>query len=251
MKLFLISAASVIITSLIIASSSPGAEILTREAGRVTMKVTNSKATVTWNRGRATICCAKNAREPSQTIKQVAFVIKYGATAAGACLTPRQGVTLSAKVCRAFDGSHWALQKWERLWPNYGGNSAAQELIISHWSGEQAKFVDVHWESKFNLPVLCGTLTYKGKPVYGFTSTPTGVPTDTYGRLVYLDAYNSDYGSGWRRVNSFLTHTGNGSFCYILANHKAGSGRGASLYRITANGPGVTPVVRMIVQPYA
>ena len=46
---------------------------------------------------------------------------------------------------------------------------------------------------------LYGKLTYRGKPVHGFRSTHRGNPLDTYGRNIYLDTFNSSYGSGWRR----------------------------------------------------
>lgn len=228
--------------------AASASEIVTRNAGKVSFIANRQSAQVGWNSGRMVACCAINAREPSQTIPQVKFKRTYGAKISGSCGRTSVRIDLQTKVCKAPDGSLWGLQKWERLWPNYGGNNAAQELVISHWKGALPVFEEVRWEEKFNLPVLCGKFTYQGNPVYGFTSTRTGVPTDTYGRLVYLDAYNSDYGSGWRRVNSFLTHTGTGEFCYIFALHNGGHGIGEK-YRITANGPGVTPVVRMQISP--
>ena len=48
--------------------------------------------------------------------------------------------------------------------------------------------------------------TYQGQPVYGFENTGSGNPTDSYGRNVYLDTFNSRYGSGWKRENGFLSH---------------------------------------------
>lgn len=74
---------------------------------------------------------------------------------------------------------------------------------------------------------------------------------DTYGRLVAIDALDSDYGPNWRRVNSLLTHRPDGSWCYLFANHGRGSGRDAKQYAITANGRGVTPVIRAYVDPPA
>ena len=40
-------------------------------------------------------------------------------------------------------------------------------------------------------------------------------PTDKYGRLLYLDTYNSGYGAGWMRKNSFVSHGPPGMFCYL------------------------------------
>src|SRR5205823_12948891 len=37
---------------------------------------------------------------------------------------------------RARQHSHWALQSWQRLQPNYGGHSADSELHASHWTGD-------------------------------------------------------------------------------------------------------------------
>ena len=54
---------------------------------------------------------------------------------------------------------------------------------------------------------LFGTFTYGGQPVFGFRSTPGGEPLDTFGRNIYVDTFNSAYGAGWKRENSFLTHT--------------------------------------------
>jgi hypothetical protein len=88
---------------------------------------------------------------------------------------------------------------------------------------------------------MYGSFTYDGIGVYGFHSTPSGQPQDTFGRNLYVDTYNSAYGSGWRRDNSFLTHQPNGTFCYGFyphGSHPAGNG---SQYRATIIGPGVTP----------
>ena len=61
---------------------------------------------------------------------------------------------------------------------------------------------------------IFGSFTYLGKPVYGFKSTPAGVPLDTFGRNLYVDTFDSAYGKGWLRENSFLMHKGTGKFCY-------------------------------------
>ena len=63
---------------------------------------------------------------------------------------------------------------------------------------------------------LFGTYTYADQPVFGFKSTSAGVPLDTFGRNIYVDMFNSKYGPGWKRKNSFLTHTNTGglsSYC--------------------------------------
>jgi hypothetical protein len=88
---------------------------------------------------------------------------------------------------------------------------------------------------------IFGSFTYLGQPVHGFASTSTGNPLDTYGRNLYVDTFNSEYGPGWQRENSFLMHEGSGKFCYGFyphAPHPSGMGE---RYRATIIGPGVTP----------
>ena len=83
----------------------------------------------------------------------------------------------------------------------------------------------------------------QGPPVYGFSHKPDGEPLDDYGRNIYLDTFDSVYGSGWRRENGFLTHNPTGGFCYGFYPHGSHpSGRGTK-YRATVMGPGVTPDV--------
>ena len=84
---------------------------------------------------------------------------------------------------------------------------------------------------------LYGKLTYRGKPVHGFRSTHRGNPLDSYGRNIYLDTFNSSYGSGWRRENGFLARKPTGGFCYGLWRG------GGQAYRAAVVGPGVTPDV--------
>ena len=150
-------------------------------------------------------------------------------------------------ACRAADGSYWSLQAWQRMLPNYGvAPSAAQsvwELRVSHWTGELPVLtVATDWAWR-QWDHLYGTLTYAGNPVFGYRSTPAGNPLDSFGRNIYVDTFNSTYGSGWKRENSFLTHTNTGAFCYSFNPHGAHpAGKGAQ-YRATVEGPGVTPDV--------
>jgi hypothetical protein len=149
--------------------------------------------------------------------------------------------------CTAPDGSYWALQAWQRMLPNYGlAPSAAQavwELRLSHWTGELPVLqISTDW-AWHQWDHLFGTFTYDGSAVYGFKATPAGNPLDTFGRNVYVDTFDSAYGKGWKRENSFLTHTGTGVFCYSVNPHGSHpAGKGAK-YRATVEGPGVTPDV--------
>ena len=119
----------------------------------------------------------------------------------------------------------------------------AWEVHLSHWTGPLpvlTVYTDWAWH-KWNH--LYGTFTYDGQPVFGLSSTSSGQPLDSFGRNVYLDTFNSAYGTGWMRENSFLTHKGDGVFCYSVnphPGHPAGTG---TQYRATIMGPGVTPDV--------
>jgi len=152
-------------------------------------------------------------------------------------------VPLAVAACTMPDGSHWALQRWHRLWANYGGHSGDAELHVSHWTGDVG-VLEIHtdWGYHGRWRHLYGTFTYHGKPVFGLDYTPQGVPLDAQGRNIYVD-YHAD--GIWQRENSFLTHRDTGGFCYLFSRHDGRVGNG-NLYRATAIGPGVSPIVRTI-----
>jgi hypothetical protein len=156
-------------------------------------------------------------------------------------------------ACKAPDGSYWALQRWQRLLPNQGypprtGLERARELHLSHWRGELPKLeIYLDWIYSGRFHHLFGRYTYRGKAVHGYRSTSKGIPLDPYGRNIYLDTYNSAYGPGWKRENSFLANRPRGNFCYGFfprpsyydrSRRPAAHGR---RYRATAIGPGVSP----------
>jgi len=200
-----------------------------------------------------------NAIAPTQSRPQVAFKLDYAGgwgkyhssywkTFANAC-SAYDGPALAWQLlaCTAPDGSYWALQAWQRMLPNYGlAPSPAQavwELRLSHWTGELPVLTIATDWSWHQWDHLFGTFSYDGSPVFGFKSTAAGNPLDSFGRNVYVDTYDSAYGTGWKRENSFLTHTGTGAFCYSVnphGSHPAGKG---TKYRATVEGPGVTPDV--------
>lgn len=190
---------------------------------------------------------AINARTPNPKVPQVEFQLRYGQGGSGVCL-PYDGPPLAwiIKACKAPDGSYWALQSWQRLKPNYGGTTGAWELHLSHWRGAIAQLVVYQNWAYGNVRHIFGRLTYDGVGVYGFTSTGLGNPLDGYGRNVYVDTFDSAFGKGWHRANSFLTHHRGhtlGDFCYGFypyAGHPSGDG---TKYRATVEGPGVTPDV--------
>ncbi|HSI96778.1 MAG TPA: hypothetical protein VK926_00305, partial [Gaiellaceae bacterium] len=209
---------------------------------------------------------AVNARPPSQTRAQVAFRMDYSGgwrtlgvgfwqTHRNVC-GPYRGPALPWLVtaCTAPDGSHWALQRWQRSLANYGlppwkPGHGAWELRLSHWKGPVARLdVWLDWSYNGRWHHLFGRLTYRGRPVHGFATTPNGEPLDTYGRVLYLDTLDSALGPGWRRENGFVARRPNGAFCYSFVPHRAHTGelRPAAhgrRYRLAVSGPGVTPDV--------
>jgi hypothetical protein len=202
---------------------------------------------------------AENAISPTRARPQVAFDLDYAGgwgkyrreywkTFANSC-SAYDGPPLAWLVtaCKSPDGSYWALQAWQRALPNYGvpptATQAVWELRLSHWSGELPVLtVTTDW-AWHRWDHLFGMYSYAGNPVFGFKATATGAPLDSFGRNVYLDTFDSRYGQGWKRENSFLTHTHSGGFCYSVnphGDHPTGKG---TKYRATVEGPGVTPDV--------
>jgi hypothetical protein len=256
------------------AATASASEIVTRDATGVSLKVdAKGYALVSYKAGgalkRTLLWGAVNANAPTRGGKQVAFKrdfsggwgtfhTKYWATMKNAC-GRYDGPPLAWAVtaCKAPDGSYWALQSWQRMLPNLGETPWKQEqsvweLHLSHWTGELPQLaLNVDWSYSGRFHHVFGTYTYGSSGVYGFKSTSSGVPLDDFGRNIYLDTFDSAYGSGWKRENSFLSHAGGGSFCYGFyphppyAGYPAGdrpAGHGAK-YRATAIGPGVTPDV--------
>jgi hypothetical protein len=99
-----------------------------------------------------------------------------------------------------------------------------------------------------HFPVLFGSLTFAGVGVYG-PGNKKGAPTNGFGRNVYIDTFDSDYGPGWHRIMGVLTQPTNGTYCYEFSKKGASGGKTGisktNTYRLTAIGPGLTPVVRV------
>jgi hypothetical protein len=163
-------------------------------------------------------------------------------------------------ACTAPDGSHWALQRWQRNLPMRGFTpwTAAQravELHISHWSGPLPT-LEIYQDFTYGAANqgFFGRLMYHGQPVFGARTSSQSL-TDSYSRNVYIDTFNSDFGSGWKHDTAITTHPGSGAFCYTFApqppplgyptTEPNGNGLGER-YRVTAIGPGVTPVIQWV-----
>jgi hypothetical protein len=260
-----IAATAALLAALVLVPLAVGSQLIDRNAQAVKLEVdAKGEAMLTYTSGgtlkHVLAWGAVNAIPPSASSKQVAFSLDYSGgwgkyrltsywtRAPWVCL-PYDGPALAWQVtaCKAPDGSYWALQAWQRMLPNWGvtptAAQSAWELHLSHWTGNTpALQIALDW-SYHRFVHLFGTFTYAGGPVYGFHSTSTGAPLDTFGRNIYVDTFDSAYGSGWKRENSFLTHRPKGTFCYGFyphGEHPIGAG---SKYRATVIGPGVTPDV--------
>jgi hypothetical protein len=232
------------------------------------------EALLTYARGKALrhvlVWGAVDARPPSPTVPQVAFKYDYAGgwgkyrtaywkTFRNAC-RPYSGppLVLFTAGCTAPDGSHWAVQSWKRLeamrgFEPFKPQHRAVELHLSHWTGPLTELeVWRNWTYDATLQGFFGRLTYKGLPVHGFRS-PSPTVVDPYGRNLYIDTFDSDYGPGWKRDTAINTHNPNGAFCYSFVPQEPppgypsrkpqGNGLGER-HRITVMGAGVTPVVR-------
>lgn len=239
------------------ADSAPASQLIDRDAKGVKLEVgRDGKALLTYRAHgrlwRVRAWGAINARHPNPSIPQVQFRIRRDGKPITNVCRRYDGPPLPwlVKACKAPDGSYWAVQRFRRRMPNLGylprsSDERAWALHLSHWTGPLAileAWPDWSWSGRFHH--LFGRLTYRGRPVHGFRTTSTGARLDKYGRLVYLDTLRSRYGPGWRRENSFVTHRPTGVFCYTFrargSRTQAGNGR---RYRLTIEGPGVTPDV--------
>jgi hypothetical protein len=262
------------------ATTAHAAKLIVRNASQISLKVdSHNRALVTYKvKGymhHTLWWGAINARPPDEAHpdSQVRFHYDYsgGSGSFGAgywsrmknVCGPYTGPPIWNKVaaCTMPDGSHWVLQSWKRLMPNGGwpccrtSGQGATELWVSHFSGPLANlWLKFGWTRRYTYPYngqpmdqFFGRLTYRGVGVYGWHSSPSGSPTDSYGDLVWVDTLDSAWGAGWRRINSFLTHNASGgAFCDQLWPSRFGRTNSPGLgkeYRAVANGPGVTPVV--------
>lgn len=255
------------------ASTAHASQRLDVNATGVRLAVNGKTALVTYRaRGRTfhtLVWGAINARPPNRTVPQVRFRFDWSGgwksrhrlvwkTFKNQC-RPYDGPALVYLVtaCKAQDGSYWAVQAWQPYLPHrgfaaYEARQTQWEFHISHWTGALAD-LDVHTDWAFNGQAhdLFGRLTYRGDPVYGFKATKAGAPGDYFGRSLYIDTFDSAYGSGWKRETSIMFRTGSGAFCYSFwptrdktlpgyPNNLRPAGNGKR-YRISVEGPGVTP----------
>jgi hypothetical protein len=264
-----------------LATPANASQLVDRNAWAIRLAVNvHGEALVTYRTGRRVrhvlAWGAINARPPTRSVRQVKLRLDYAGGWGkyhrllwrhfGNTCAPYDGPAIpwAVAACKAADGSYWALQAWRRPLPDLGfapwrASQRARELRLSHWTGPLATIeAYTDWQGRRHWHEIFGRVTYMGVPVHGFHTTRYGAPTDGYGRLVYLDTFDSRYGRGWRRENSFVTHDPSGGFCYRFyrRNPKRGgymlpryfSGRrgpgNGRRYRLTVMGPGVTPDIQ-------
>lgn len=259
-----------LLAALVVPAGANASEIIGRNASDVKLQVNaKGQALVSYTSGgersNVLVWGAVDALTPTPGKEQVAFEVDYSGgwgtyrktiwktfrNACGAYSGPKLPWLVTA--CTHPDGSHWALQAWQRMLPNYGlvpnAKQAVWELRISHWTSELPKLeVELNWAYR-RFDHIFGTFTWGGAPVHGFKSTSRGVPLDSFGRNLYVDTFNSAYGRGWKRENSFLMHKGTGTFCYGFYRHGARPAGNGTQYRATIIGPGVTPDVMWTGRP--
>ena len=264
----------VVVAALILAAPATASEIFALDAQDLTLQVNGATALVSYtakgSRRHLLVWGTINALAPGSQLPQTSFRRDYsgGWKSRGGAVwarfvdrcRPYTGPPLPFLIaaCTAPDGTHWAVQAWQRLLPMRGfdpwkPNQAAMEFHLSHWSGPVASLeVSPNWTYGGQWQSLFGRLTYLGVPVFG-TTTPSASKRDAYGRFVYIDTRNSVYGSGWRHDASKALHLRNGAFCYSFVPQAPPPGypdtapRGPAvgdLHRVTVMGPGVTPDVQ-------
>jgi hypothetical protein len=272
------------IAALALGISAPafGSTLITRNATNVKLAVSKSgKALVTYKlKGktrRVLVWGAVDALVPVQNVAQVAFRFDY--TAGGKTYWSHfknkckayDGPPLADLVtaCKASDGSYWALQQWQPWIPLLGftpwlPSQTDVAFHISHWSRPPAQLdVWTDWidtsHGSASPHELFGRLTYDGIPVHGFSTNSVGAPLDAYGRVVFIDTLDSAYGPGWQRETGIVTRNPSGVFCHAFVPQTPAPGypnrdlrpaANGSSYRLTVQGPGVTPdLVYVVADP--
>jgi len=107
-----------------------GSELIGRNATNVRLQVdAKGHALVSFRSGgspRTVVAWgAVDARKPSRTKPQVAFSLTVGGAIGPNVCGSYRGPSLAWRVaaCTAPDGTHWAVQAWQRTLPNYGAPS--------------------------------------------------------------------------------------------------------------------------------
>jgi hypothetical protein len=175
-----------------------------------------SAASLTVNgRGVATVTYVKNGRVRTAVVRGRRVI--YGRVARGRDVTvPTNAVSIPMAVALRVgpNGRFWALQAWRRI---KGGQV---ELRLSRWRGAPTKLELWTHCCKWRSEIVRGRATFHGRPIYGFHSTPSGVPLDGLGRNVYIESWRN---GRWQRLMGILTHRPTGKFGLWIRRHWRGT----------------------------
>ena len=197
--------------------------------------------------GSASIKIAGNAHDANLRVNAKGVATIWWTTAAGkrrSAIVARTGRTTWGRAASGKDVTHetdeialpmlvelrkgpsgrfWALQSWKRL------KDGPVELRFSRWFGKPTKLPIYAKCCKWGSEMVKGRATFHGKPIYGYSNTPEGVPLDKFGRNVYIDFMKR---GKWHRAMGILTHRPTGSFSLWIRRYWRGSA-----YRARMIGP--------------
>ena len=245
---------------LVAAGSAAPSQLLVRNAANVRLTVSaRGVATLSYTtrgvRRHAIAWGARDALAPRQTRPQVRFRVDYtgGWGAFGrpglagtrrVPSVPRAGASVArGRVHGArrivLGGTAMAAAHFDE---GQRGNVRAPPVALDRKTRRRSRSASIR--APTGTSSSAGTAS-AACPSTAFGRTRRGEPLDPYGRNIYVDTYDSVYGSGWHRENGFLARRPAGLFCYVLDQVE---GKGTK-YRATALGPGVTPIVEWVGRP--
>jgi hypothetical protein len=158
-------------------------------------------------KGFATVFWTRAGGERGSAVVRPNGSTLYGKVAGGKDVSqPSSAVRLPmlVELRRMPNGRFVALQSWRRL------KGGPVELRFSRWRGAPTRLPIRAACCKWRSEMVKGRATFHGKPVYGYSATPSGVPLDKFGRNVYIDFAKKD--GVWRRTMGILTHRPTGKF---------------------------------------
>jgi hypothetical protein len=176
-------------------------------------------------KGFATVTYTVRGRRTSAVVTPRGRVL-YGRRAGGGDVSlPSVGVALPMLVTLRVSptGRFFALQSWRRL------KRGPVELRFSRWFGPPTLLTLGAVCCKWRSEIVRGHASFHGRPIFGYGSTPSGNPTDKYGRNVYLDTYRR---GAWRRMMGILARRPTGFFRLWIRPYWRGSS-----YRGRISGP--------------
>lgn len=137
--------------------------------------------------------------------------------------TDEASLPMLVELRKGPSGRFFALQSWRRL------KGGPVELRFSRWRGAPTKLPIRAVCCKWRSEMVKGRATFHGRPIYGYSFTPQGVPLDKYGRNVYIDFMKA---GKWHRAMGILTHRPTGRFSLWIRKYWRGSA-----YRARMIGP--------------